>query len=98
MKEARRAPLPIKIPDARAVKEYDRDGREEQERHVENHQVIEALVVTHEQQGELQETDENHQRIADVSCQAEEHLKLDAQGQGGGPDSSVKLYADLHHP
>src|SRR5215211_4539061 len=45
----------VEIPDGRAVEEHDRRGREEEQRQVQQHQVLEALVVADEQEWKLQQ-------------------------------------------
>src|SRR6185503_2372065 len=96
VQKSRRALL-VEIPNCRTVKQHHRDRRKEQQRQVQNHQMIKRLVITHQQQRKLQEARDDHQRITDVARETEKHFQLHAKRERRQPDARIKFETNLHH-
>src|SRR5712691_3813862 len=92
-----RTALLVEVPNRAAIKEHDRYSRKEKQRHIQDHQLIQPLVVTDQQQRKLHEAGDDHQRVADVAGQAKKHFQLYAQRQRRAPDSPVQLEPNLQH-
>src|SRR5258708_2215792 len=59
--------------------------------------VLERLVVTNQQQRELQKTCNDHQRVTDVTRQTKKHLEFYVHWKRRQPDARVELQPDLHY-
>src|SRR5436190_12344433 len=59
--------------------------------------MIQRLVITDQQQRKLEEARHDHQGIADVPRQTEEHFQPEPHWQRRMPDTWIQLDTDLHH-
>src|ERR1700682_1056403 len=57
---------------------------------------MERLIVTNQEQRELQKARHDHQRIADVARQPKEHFQSDSCGERCMPDARIEFDAYLH--
>ena len=74
-----------------------RHRREREYRHVQRKQVKQSLVVTHDQDREIDQSKHDHQRRREVPCQAEELLELHSLRQPRVmPHASKQLDPNLH--
>ena len=86
----------MQVPLRHQIVDDYRHGRKRQDRHVQQEQVKQPLVVAHNQNRQVDQRQYDHQRRGQVAGQAEELFKLGAQGQARvAPHAAQQLHADL---